>query len=334
MKIILSIDGGGVRGVVPLTILSYLEEKIKSLSGEFQIPLVSLFDFIGASSTGSILASLMLIPSDKNKKYPKYKISEIIPDYINMCEEIFKTDKWHNLKTLWGVFGTSFSHENLEAPLAKEFKNYKMGDLMKPCMFCGYDVEERRVHFYTNNDEERKFSHLYLKDILKGTISTPHMFSPVVLKDGVHIEVVTSGSLFINNPGMCSYIEVSKTLFGDNKTAHIHGPKDILLLSLGTGKVENGFKKIKKWKPMDFITNSMSSNADMIHYMLEKIFLTYKCEHNYKRINPTIRNLHMFDSSKENITNLIKDTNNYIKENKEMLNVIAREIWDLNSGFK
>jgi patatin-like phospholipase/acyl hydrolase len=334
LKIILSIDGGGVRGLVPLTILSYLEEKIKSLSGEFQIPLVSLFDFVGASSTGSILASLMLIPSDNNTKYPKYKISEITPHYIRTCEEIFKIDKWRNLKTLWGLFGTSFSHENLGVPLAKEFKNYKMEDLIKPCLFCGYDIEERRLHFYTNHDEDKKFSHLYLRDVLNGTISTAHIFSPVAIKDGIHIEVITSGSLFINNPAMCSYIEISKTLFGDDKSAHIYGPKDILLLSLGTGRVENGFKKIKKWKPKDFIMNSMSSNADMIHYILQKIFLTYKCEHNYKRINPTIRNLHMFDSSKENITNIIKDTNTYIKENKEMLNVIAREIWDLNFGFR
>ena len=49
MKKILSIDGGGIRGIIPATILSYIEDKT-------QKPIANCFDLIAGTSTGGIIA--------------------------------------------------------------------------------------------------------------------------------------------------------------------------------------------------------------------------------------------------------------------------------------
>ena len=48
MKKILQIDGGGIRGIIPAVILSYLEEKCGK-------PLCQCFDLITGTSTGAII---------------------------------------------------------------------------------------------------------------------------------------------------------------------------------------------------------------------------------------------------------------------------------------
>jgi hypothetical protein len=65
---------------------------------------------------------------------------------------------------------------------------------------------------------------------------------------------------------------------------------------------------------------------------MKKLFEGSKRSDNYKRINPPLvySTSPSTDASKENITNLIKDANAYIKENEKFLNTLAREIIDIN----
>lgn len=56
---ILSIDGGGIRGIIPLTILSHLEEDTKK-------PIAQLFDVITGTSTGGIIALGLNVPNERD----------------------------------------------------------------------------------------------------------------------------------------------------------------------------------------------------------------------------------------------------------------------------
>ena len=74
---ILSIDGGGIRGILPATILVYLEKKIQQLQNTPQLKLGDVFDLIAGTSTGGILTALYMTPGENGR--PK----------ISMIGEIF-----------------------------------------------------------------------------------------------------------------------------------------------------------------------------------------------------------------------------------------------------
>ena len=73
---ILSIDGGGLRGIVPLTILKYIEEK----EGK---KIIELFDLITGTSTGGIIACGLACG---------YSVDDLISLYYNKGSEIFPID--------------------------------------------------------------------------------------------------------------------------------------------------------------------------------------------------------------------------------------------------
>ena len=54
---ILSIDGGGIRGVIALEVLSKIERDLRVLTGKDDLVLADWFDFIGGTSTGAIVAT-------------------------------------------------------------------------------------------------------------------------------------------------------------------------------------------------------------------------------------------------------------------------------------
>jgi len=56
-KRILSLDGGGIRGILTLEYLSAIENMLKQRSGRQDFVLSEYFDLIGGTSTGSIIAA-------------------------------------------------------------------------------------------------------------------------------------------------------------------------------------------------------------------------------------------------------------------------------------
>ncbi|MEL7145178.1 MAG: patatin-like phospholipase family protein, partial [Bacteroidota bacterium] len=63
---ILSLDGGGLRGILTLAILEKLEEEIKAQYGK-GTRICDYFDIIGGTSTGSIIASALAIGKSVNE---------------------------------------------------------------------------------------------------------------------------------------------------------------------------------------------------------------------------------------------------------------------------
>jgi patatin-like phospholipase/acyl hydrolase len=49
---ILSLDGGGIRGILPGVILNQLEQKIQKKTGDPERRLSDMFDFMAGTSTG------------------------------------------------------------------------------------------------------------------------------------------------------------------------------------------------------------------------------------------------------------------------------------------
>jgi patatin-like phospholipase/acyl hydrolase len=63
MNTILSIDGGGIKGIIPGMVLVEMERRLKERTGNPDAYIAEYFDFFAGTSTGGILICLMLCPS-------------------------------------------------------------------------------------------------------------------------------------------------------------------------------------------------------------------------------------------------------------------------------
>ncbi|PWA67841.1 acyl transferase/acyl hydrolase/lysophospholipase [Artemisia annua] len=71
---ILSIDGGGVRGIVPATLLTFLETKLQEIDGP-NAPIADYFDVIAGTSTGGLMTTMLAAPNEQNR--PLYAARDI-----------------------------------------------------------------------------------------------------------------------------------------------------------------------------------------------------------------------------------------------------------------
>ncbi|XP_031479827.1 patatin-like protein 2 isoform X2 [Nymphaea colorata] len=83
---ILAIDGGGIRGIIPATILRFLEAQLQELDGE-NARIADYFDVIAGTSTGGLVASMLTAPGAANR--PLYAAKDIVPFYLDNCPRIF-----------------------------------------------------------------------------------------------------------------------------------------------------------------------------------------------------------------------------------------------------
>ena len=87
---LLAIDGGGIKGIIPATCIDHMEEfaydyvvnvkkyttwtPYKDENGDTikRMPMSDIFDFFAGTSTGSILATALVIPEEKGSRKPKF----------------------------------------------------------------------------------------------------------------------------------------------------------------------------------------------------------------------------------------------------------------------
>ena len=86
---ILSIDGGGIRGLIPAKILEYLESELQRIDGP-NARLADYFDYIVGTSTGALLTTMLAAPNKDNR--PLFTANEIIDLYLKEGVGIFRND--------------------------------------------------------------------------------------------------------------------------------------------------------------------------------------------------------------------------------------------------
>jgi uncharacterized protein len=106
MKRILSLDGGGVRGILTLGMLKKIESLLKTKG----LKITQYFDLIGGTSTGAITASGLAIGKS---------VEELIDLYMDLGSKIFgKKIPWY-LKDSWEM-PRAFLKENYSSDKLEE----------------------------------------------------------------------------------------------------------------------------------------------------------------------------------------------------------------------
>jgi uncharacterized protein len=302
LKRILSLDGGGIRGILTGQILVALEDKLnkkyvqlKGVHPEKPLRLGQYFDMISGTSTGGILTCILLCPSDDDPNYPKFTAKQAVDLYEKNGKTIFKRTFSGKLPGfLSGIGGSKYGRQTMEELLKSYFGNRMLSELMKPCLITSYDIQQRRAVFFTQHDAlDKDNANFPIWQVARSTSAAPSYFPPAQAeaKDSLMLNTI-DGGLFANNPTMCAMIEALK-VFSTDKNDMI-GPDALFIVSIGTGEIKKAYSysEAVKWGILRWIAPiidiMMTGVSETVHYQLNKLYKTMGHASSYYRILPEL----------------------------------------------
>jgi uncharacterized protein len=291
---ILSIDGGGIRGILPGQILIRLEEKLKLLDNNPDAKLADYFDLMAGTSTGGILTCIYLCPETHGSTRPRFSAKEAVDLYMTKGSKIFDLSVWQQIKSGGGLLDEKYSAEALENALKNYLNKLRLSELIKPCIITSYDIRHRHAHFFTQHDAKLKETHdFYVRDVARATSAAPTYFevSNVAAKDRRFYTLI-DGGVFANNPTLCAYSEAHTHEFDVNRKKPV--ASEMAILSIGTGNVDTPYpyKKAKDWGLVEWIKPvidiMMSGVSETVDYHMRQIFSASEKPTQYLRIDPEL----------------------------------------------
>jgi patatin-like phospholipase/acyl hydrolase len=227
----LALDGGGVRGIVTLTVLNELQKKLSE-------PLVDYFDVMAGTSTGALIVlPLNLVKNpDAEVWRPLLSVDDIIQCYDEFAPRIFSSETARPYSSLKGWFGPYYSNSGLEAVAKEFFGETHLRETMTNVIIPGVDIEGYKPIYFSSLDASiYAKNNFFMRDVAVAAGAAPTYFRPKRLynMEGTGYSVI-DGGLFANNPGVVAYTH-TKQIFG-------YKPHDDLLISLGTGETIKSLK--------------------------------------------------------------------------------------------
>ena len=298
---VLSIDGGGIRGIIPAMVVAHIERKLNK-------PAHELFDLLVGTSTGGILALGLSRPGANRPA--QFSARRVVKLYEEQGANIFEYSLWRKLRTVGGILDEAYSHEVLEDILGKYFAGATLADCEVPTMVTSYDIQNRRTVFLKSWHGDHQ--PLLCRDAARATSAAPTYFEPKPIDTGDVASVLIDGGIFMNSPSVSAYAEARK-LFPDDPIA---------VLSLGTGELTQPipFEEARTWGSalrvmslLDCMFDGVSKAAD--HQM--RLFLGER----YYRLQTSLDTASddIDDASAENIGSLKTIARDLIKQNEAAL---------------
>ena len=335
---ILSLDGGGIRGIISCVILKFIEEQLQ-VQDDPNSKIGDYFDFVAGTSTGGLIAALLLFP-DKDKK-SKFSVQEALNLYAKKGEEIFNVSFFQHLLNPFGLLKEKISDKNIEKQLNEVFGNLELKDLTKPCLITSYDITARKAMFFTSHNATQPIKNFYVKDVCRATSAAPTYFEPAQINSFYSQQfTLIDGGVYANNPALCAYAEARKINFSkilnDSQKPDYPSINDMIIISVGTGTVLKPYYfedfdnagKLKWISPL--IDILLSSNVETVDYQIQKMFETLgdRNSQNYHRLMPDLKKAapEMDNTSKENIFNLIQAGLAYVNQNQANLDLIVKKL--------
>jgi patatin-like phospholipase/acyl hydrolase len=246
---ILSIDGGGIRGIFPAVYLAEIEAELKA-DGKTNWQIYQNFDLLCGTSTGGILAiALSLgIPA-----------SDIVNLYYNNASKIFGNKK----RFINQLRHSSHKRDELEKLIKEKFEAANNGveprfnDCKIPTCVTTYDLHDGAPSVLKSNYHTAfvRDYHIPAYKVALATSAAPTYFDPysTIYTDMNNVEKPfhnkVDGGVFCNNPTLTAIIEAQEAL----------GAKleDLAVLSIGTGTQKfcdagilpdrSWYKKLFRW---------------------------------------------------------------------------------------
>lgn len=319
---ILSLDGGGIRGIIPALVLAELERR----TGR---PIWTLFDLIAGTSTGGILA-LGLVKRKGRAKKAAYRAQDLVALYEEDGPRIFQRSVWHRVRSMGGVSEEKYPSEGIEAVLQEKFGESRLTEALVPVLVAAYDIEMRHPHFFKSHKarKEPNTRDFLMRDAARATSAAPTYFEPARIQPvggGDHVSLV-DGGVYANNPAACALVECICD-FGANAT-------DVVMLSLGTGELTRPIfhEEAKDWglaKWAQPVLNVVFDGvSDTVDYQVANILKSLSGESSYLRMQTQLHegNDDMDDAGSTNLRVLKLLAKELIRQHDEELDAMAARL--------
>ncbi|MFH1258853.1 MAG: patatin-like phospholipase family protein [Elusimicrobiota bacterium] len=316
---ILSIDGGGIRGIIPAMVLAEIERRTKKR-------IAGLCQLVAGTSTGGILA-LGVTKSGPDGK-PQFSAEDMVQLYEKEGKKIFSRTNWQALRSLGNLANEKYPARGLEAVLEKYFGQSRLKDALLPVVISSYEIE-RCVPFFFKSERAKKDPayDFPIKQVARATSAAPTYFEPmkINLEKSSDYYALIDGGVFANNPAMCGYVEAK---------VNYPGASDFLLFSLGTGELTRPlfYPKAKNWglaqwaQPLlDVVFDGVSDTVD---YQLQQLLPpknNIPCYYRFQtRLNQSQNSLD--EAMPINIRALKLSAQTLISENNKNLDILCEEL--------
>lgn len=220
---VLSIDGGGIRGIIPALVLAELERRARRRTFE-------LFDLIAGTSTGGILACALCAPDP-------LPAEQLVALYQNEGPKIFDRTLWQRIRSAEGLLDEKYESAALERALERFLADKRLAESRPDLIVPAYDMSEPGPYFFKSRRarEDPANEDFPLSVVARATASAPTYFEPLEMRE----RALVDGGVFAVNPAMSAFAEVLR----------FQPTAEVLLLSLGTGQRtrRRSFEEIRNW---------------------------------------------------------------------------------------
>ncbi len=332
---VLTIDGGGIRGIIPALVLEYLETFTKR-------PTAQLFDAIVGTSTGGILALGLAVPGFDGM--PAYAASDLAFLYPLWGKRLFPSggtptfrergagrgdtsaERMGNAaRTFGSVKGDnpnyarhpSHTSANFMDALEAYFGPVTLSQALLEVVVTSFDATNGRPFLFSRMAARtRPEMDFEMRVAARATSAAPtYLPQPITLDRIASVELI-DGGVWANNPVVLGYHEAVRIAAERGLTAD-----NVLVVSLGTGSLQtNAAAFMDKWFDAFRRAAQMAADTDVDDFLIDHQ-LGSATPKRYWRFQTSDAAAvgHMDDTTQERIKSLVFAAHALIEENVEEL---------------
>jgi uncharacterized protein len=305
---ILSIDGGGIRGILPIVVLKHLE---RHLNGK---KLHTLFDLVTGTSIGAFFACGIAGPNTLSAEF-------MLDIMLREKSRIFPPDPLRYVTSV--IANSKYKEDSLEALLQMTFTDDRLSEAVTGLMVPAFEIERQEAEFFKSwkalgiGIGPHEFPAMFdyeLRHVVRASSAAPTYFPPAQVFSTAGVRgAYIDGAIVANNPAMCALASARKL--------HPDATR-FVILSLGTGTHDQPlyYQNAKSFGllnwPRPIINCLMNAAGDVVRYQLQEApdVEQYRIEFDISRASPDID-----DASDVNVKNLLIIGEEEAKRNERLI---------------
>ena len=250
---ILTIDGGGVRGLVAAIVLDALDGEFKAAGKSCAV--ADCFDLIAGTSSGAIIAAALAMPQLEGVQ--SARPADIRRFFEDNARRIFPPRFFCNIPVIGRLpqlFGPLHDPAPLDDLLGETLGDMVFASARANLMIPAYSIDPRDIVLfrggpaYRDDAEGERFSMVRVRDAVMGSTAAPTFFPPrrIETPNGAGQWTAIDGGVYVNDPAMAAVAEAMR-LFPDD---------ELRVVSIGTGRQTRNypFERARGWGFSEWIS--------------------------------------------------------------------------------